>query len=480
MAMWLMDHLMNMKMRDVFGVYQPRIPLKAHAYIRNANSLRTDWTELIDPKDLTYIIGNPPFVGSKYQDNEQRKDMASLFPAGAKILDYVAAWYLKATDYMIKNPKITAGFVSTNSITQGEQVEPLWKLLFSKGVKIHFAYSTFRWNNEARGMAAVHCVIIGFGLNNPKKYTLFYHSDGLTGQVISKQVKRINAYLVDADDIFLEKRSKPICDVPIMDVGCQPIDDGNYLFTEEEKNAFIILEPRAEKYMHPFVGSKEFINGYKRYCLWLGDCPPDELKKMPEVLKRVEAVRKFRQESDRAQTRKVANTPTRYYLENIPKTDYVLVPRVSSERRKYIPIGFMDSNTFVSDAVLIISECKLYHFGILTSSMHMAWMRYVCGRLESRYRYSVGIVYNNFPWPDATEKQKESIEKAAKEVLDVRAKYPNSSFADLYDPLSMPADLVKAHSKLDREVEKAYTTKKFDTEADMVAFLFSKYKEHSG
>lgn len=478
-AMWLMDHLMNLRMRDEFGKFEPRIPLKARANILNANSLRTSWTELISPMELTYIIGNPPFVGSKFQDEEQRKDMASVFPVGAKILDYVAAWYMKASEMMTANPKITTGFVSTNSITQGEQVEPLWKPLFSKGMKIHFAYQTFKWSNEARGKAAVHCVIIGFGLNDPKKRTIFYHSEGLTGNVISKQVGHINPYLIDAEDVFLENRSKPICDVPQMNIGNKPIDDGNYLFTEEEKNEFLRIEPSAERFIMPWVGSKEFINGNKRYCLWLGDCPQSEIKKMPEVEKRVKAVIKFRLESKSAPTIKLADTPTRFHVENMPKSDFVLIPRVSSEKRKYIPIGFMTPDTLVSDAALIIPDCGLYHFGILTSSIHMAWTRCVCGRLKSDFRYSVGIVYNNFPWPDVTEKQKEAIEKAAKEVLEVRSKHPERSLADLYG-LSMQPDLVKAHSKLDREVERAYTSKKYETESDIVAFLMKLHQELIG
>ncbi|MCL2318298.1 MAG: N-6 DNA methylase, partial [Methanomassiliicoccaceae archaeon] len=455
-AMWLMDHLMNLRMRDEFGIYEPRIPLKASANIFNLNSLEEDWTKLVKPKDLTYIIGNPPFVGSKYQDDKQRKEMASLFPDGAKILDYVSAWYLKAADYMAKNPNVITGFVSTNSITQGEQVEPLWKLLFGKGVKIHFAYPTFKWSNEAKGKAAVHCVIIGFGLKEPQKRTLLYHGDGLTGQVISKQVKHINPYLVDADNIFLERRSKPLCDVPIMSLGNQPIDGGNYLFTLKEKDEFIKIEPQSEKYFRPWVGSEEFINGFCRYFLFLRDCSPTELRSMPEAKKRVEAVEKFRLESKRKVTRDLAKTPREFAFSNISDGTYIVVPEVSSERRKYIPIGFLTPNTLCSNLVKIIPNATLYHFGILTSSMHMAWTRAVCGRLKSDFRYSTGIVYNNFPWPDVTEKQKESTEKAAKGVLDVRSKYPNSSLADLYDPLSMPADLVKAHSKLDREVEKAY------------------------
>jgi len=264
-----------------------------------------------------------------------------------------------------------------------------------------------------------------------------------------------------------------------MNIGNKPIDDGNYLFTEEEKNEFLRIEPSAERFIMPWVGSKEFINGNKRYCLWLGDCPQSEIKKMPEVEKRVKAVIKFRLESKSAPTIKLADTPTRFHVENMPKSDFVLIPRVSSEKRKYIPIGFMTPDTLVSDAALIIPDCGLYHFGILTSSIHMAWTRCVCGRLKSDFRYSVGIVYNNFPWPDVTEKQKEAIEKAAKEVLEVRSKHPERSLADLYG-LSMQPDLVKAHSKLDREVERAYTSKKYETESDIVAFLMKLHQELIG
>jgi len=476
-AMWLMDHLMNLKMRDVFGIYEPRIPLKAHANILHANSLRTDWTKLVNPKEVTYIIGNPPFVGRTYQDEEQRKEMASLFPDGAKILDYVAAWYLKATDYMLKNPIITVGFVSTNSITQGEQTGPLWKILFGKGVKIHFAYSTFKWNNEAKGKAAVHCVIIGFGLKNPKKHTLFYHSDGLTGHVISKQVKRINPYLVDADDILLEKRSKPISGNAPMNYGSFALDDGNYTISAKEYDDIIVAEPRAKQFLRPFIGARELIHNEKRYCVWLLDADPSELEKCKIIKQKVDNVRKWRSKSDRKNTRLLAETPTLFAEIRQPNTSYLAVPTVSSENRKYIPIAYLDSETIASNQIYVLPDATLYHFGVLTSSMHMAWTRAVCGRLKSDFRYSSSIVYNNFPWPDATEKQKEAIEKAVKEIFDVRLKYPNSSLATLYN-FPMPVDLLKAHSKLDREVEKAYTSKKFETEADMVSFLFSKYKEY--
>jgi len=389
----------------------------------------------------------------------------------------VAAWYVKAADMMTLNPKIITGFVSVNSITQGEQVEPLWKPLFNKGVKIRFAYLTFKWNNEAKGKAAVHCVIIGFGLEESKKHTIFYHSEGLTGNVISKQVGRINPYLADAEDIFIEKRGKPICDVPIMSIGNQLIDDENYIFKgKEERNAFIKIEPRSEKYIFRFLGSKEFLNGKERYCLWLGDCPPEELENMPEVEKRVRAVKKFRLASKRALTIKSAETPTRFYIENMPKETYLVIPETSSENRKYIPIDFLDEKTLCSHSMKILPTSSLFHFGILTSSMHMAWTTCFCWRLKSDFRYSTGIVYNNFPWPDVTEKQKEAIEKAAKEVLEVRSNYKGRSLAGLYG-LSMQLDLQKAHSKLDREVEKAYSSKKFDNESDMVAFLMKRYQE---
>jgi hypothetical protein len=476
-AMWLMDHQMNMILSSEFGLYYVRLPLKTRPGIKKGNALTEDWKKLVAPKDLSYILGNPPFVGSKFLSDDQRNEMAAIFSNSKKsgILDYVSAWYVKAAEY-IQNTDIKVGFVSTNSITQGEQVGPLWDLLLNKfGIKIHFAHRTFKWSSQARGKAAVHCVIIGFAISKPDDPTLFDY-DTPDAEAHQIKVGHINPYLVDAPDVLLFNRSSPICDVPKIGIGNKPIDDGNYLFTKEGKDSFIALEPLSEKWFRPWIGSDEFINGYERYCLWLGDCPPDELRKMPEVMKRVEAVRQSRLRSKSEPTIKLAETPTRFHVENMPKTPYVVIPKVSSERRKYIPIGFISPEILSSDLVFVVPNASLYHFAILTSGMHMAWVRYVCGRLKSDYRYSIGIVYNNFPWPEPSEKQRSNIEKAAQSLLDARSKFPSSNFADLYDPRSMPQELVKAHIRLDAEVEKTYGNR-FASDGDRVAFLFEKYLE---
>ena len=469
----LMDHLMNLEMRNRFGQSRDIIPLKEKANIVCANSLKLDWSEIVDPNDLTYIVGNPPFVGAKIQTDEQRMDMLPFFKKNAGIMDYVAAWYVKASNMMAINPKIRTAFVSTNSITQGEQVEPLWKPIFESGFKINYAYHTFKWSNEAKGVAAVHVIIVSFSLQTLKPI-LF---DIIDNQMTSKLCKHINAYLVDGPDIFLLNRSKPICNVPEIGIGNKPIDDGNYLFTKEEMQQFVELEPRSQQYFHPWIGSREFINGESRYCLWLGDCTPSELNSLPHCLKRIEAVRDFRLSSKSEGTRKLAERPTRFHVENIPTSPYLVIPEVSSEKREYVPIGFMDQNTFASNLVKVMPNATLYHFGVVTSKMHMVWMRYVCGRMKSDYRYSVGIVYNNFPWPDVDEHQIKAIESAAQHVLDARNNHPNDSFALLYDPITMPEDLRKAHSTLDAEVEKAYNSKGFKSDNDRIVFLFSKYCE---
>ena len=476
-AMWLMDHLMNRKAGEVLGEYFVRIPLHASAHIVNANSLTTDWESVVPKSELSYILGNPPFVGARIMSETQKAELMNIFqdtPNNGN-LDYVTCWYKKAANY-IQGTAIECAFVSTNSICQGEQVAILWKpLMEQQGIKINFAHQTFKWSNEAKGKAAVYCIIVGFSLHDRAKKQLFTY-ETVTSAPQPHEVKKINGYLIDAETIFIESRTMPLCDVPEIGIGNKPIDDGNYLFTEEEKNAFIKSEPLSEKYFHKWLGSDEFINRYYRWCLYLGKCPPNELKQMPEVLKRIEAVKKFRLESKSEGTRKIAATPTRFHVENIPDSTYVLIPEVSSEKRNYIPMGFITPDILSSNLVKIVPDATLYHFGILTSGMHMAWMRYVCGRLKSDYRYSKDIVYNNFPWPAPTDKQKADIEAAAQSVLDARANYPDSSLADLYDPDTMPADLLKAHQKLDRLVEKAYG-KSFDSDAARVSFLFQKYQE---
>ncbi|WP_411725536.1 class I SAM-dependent DNA methyltransferase [Methyloglobulus sp.] len=504
-ALWLMDHQMNLRVSEEFGSYFVRLPLKKSAKIVHGNALRLDWGEVLEPESsrvhsmhfnevrkthptkVSYILGNPPFVGAKYMDDEQRTDMVRVFHdvKSAGLLDYVAAWHRKAADYM-SSAVVPAGndgypiktaFVSTNSITQGEQVGVLWPDLLRRGVKIHFAHRTFQWSNEARGKAAVHCVIIGFSLHDTTDKRIF---DYETPQAEAHEVKakNINPYLVDAPDIVVSRRSSPLCAVPEIGIGNKPIDGGHYLFTPEGRDGFIKKEPAAALYFRRWLGSVEFINGYERWCLWLGDCPPDKLRQMPEAMKRVEAVRRVRLASNSAPTRKLADTPTRFHVENMPDSSYLVIPEVSSERRRYIPIGFLMPETLASNLVKIAPNATLYHFGVLSSTMHMAWVRSVCGRLESRYRYSKDVVYNNFPWPQLlTDKQRQSIEDAAQAVLDTRAKYPSSSLADLYDPLTMPPELVKAHHKLDAAVDAAYSQKKFSGDSDRVAFLFELYQQ---
>ncbi|MBK1641668.1 SAM-dependent methyltransferase [Chromatium okenii] len=475
-ALWLTDHQMNRVASQEFGINYLRIPLTHSATIRHGNALQIDWRDLVPPAALNYILGNPPFVGSKYMSDSQRAEVASIFYAvkGAGILDFVSAWYRKATDYMTDNPTIKTAFVATNSITQGEQVGVLWSDLLKRGVKIHFAHRTFQWSSEAKGKAAVHCVIIGFSLFEPTNKQLFDY-ETVQSKEVDIKAKNINPYLVDASDAVISKRNKPICNVPEIGIGNKPIDGGNYLFTTEERDEFIKREPAAATYFRRWLGSDEFINGYERWCLWLGKCPPTQLQKMPEAMKRVHAVQRFRLASKSKPTIKLADTPTRFHVENMPNNSFLLIPRVSSERRKYIPLGFIDSKTLVSDAVLLISDATLYHFGVLTSAMHMAWMRTVCGRLKSDYRYSASIVYNNFPWPEKiTDKQRNKIEQAAQAVLDARA---NASLAALYDPLTMPVELVKAHRQLDRAVDAAYSKQKFSGDAERVAFLFERYQQ---
>ena len=481
-GMWLIDHQMNLRVSEYFGQYYARLPLTQSATIVHGNALRIDWESVVPKRELSYILGNPPFIGSKIMNDEQREDIAQIFldgkgvlTKGAGILDYVAAWYYKAAKY-IKGTQIRVAFVSTNSITQGEQVAAVWNPLFQMfGVSIDFGYRTFKWGNEAKGKAAVHCVIIGFSAERNGEKIIFDGNDKITA-------KNINPYLVDAPDIFIESRGKPLCDVPQIGIGNKPIDGGNYLFTEEEKNVFLKKEPQAEKWFRPWIGSDEFINGYRRYCLWLGECSPAELRQMPEAMKRIDAVKQFRLASKSAPTRKISETPRRFHVENMPKSNYIVVPEVSSERRRYIPIGFVTPDILSSNLVKIIPNATLYHFGILTSNVHMAWVRAVCGRLKSDYRYSKDIVYNNFPWPDASDEQKAAIEKLAQAVLDARALYPDSSLADLYDPLTMPPELLKAHKALDKAVWVLYgfSSKVITSEAACVAALMERYQKLTG
>jgi len=514
-SLWLTDHLMNREVAEEFGQHFARIPLKNSANIVFGNALRTDWNEVLPVEKCSYVIGNPPFYGKSLQTKEQKEDMLLVFGNDVKkykSLDYVSAWYKKAAEYCrgaihrvhgegaingrpYEN-KIEVGFVSTNSICQGEQVGILWKhLMEDLGIKINFAHQTFKWNNEASGKAQVFVIIIGFALFDEKKKFLFEYED-VRGEARKKEVKNINGYLVNAIDVFLERTPQILCkDIPLMDYGNKPTDGGNLILNEKEKDELLLKNPEAEKFVKKFIGAREFLHNELRYCLWLKDCNPIEFSKIPFIKKRLEAVRNFRLSSIKKQTRALSELPTRFEFTSQPNSDYIVFPLTTSETRKYIPIGFFPQNIIVSNLISIIPNATLYHFGILTSEMHMAWTRFVCGRLEGRYRYSNSIVYNNFPWAEnVSEQQEKNIEKLAQEILDIREKYQNphpnplpegegvkgASLADLYDPLTMPVDLLKAHKALDKAVEKLYRKESFENDAERVAFLFERYGEMVG
>lgn len=478
-AMWLMDHQMNQRLNEEFGNYFVRLPLKKSPHIHHGNALRIDWNEVLPASECTHVLGNPPFVGSKFQSPEQRIELTAIARKvkNAGLLDYVTGWYFKAAEY-IQGKAITVAFVSTNSISQGEQVGVLWQELYERyGISIIFAHRTFAWESEARGKAHVHVVIVGFGVTNHRQRKLFDY-ESLRGEPTMSLVASINPYLVDGPIVTVTNRSKPLCAVPEIGIGNKPIDDGNYLFTDEEKAAFVREEPASKPYFRRWYGSDEFINRRPRWCLWVGECPPAELRKMPKVMERVKAVKGFRLKSKSPPTQKLAETPTRFHVENMPSTSYLVIPKVSSERRKYIPMGFMQPKTLCSDLVFLLPDASLYHFAILSSSMQMAWVRYVGGRLKSDYRYSAKLVYNNFPWPQGvSEVKQKAVEVAAQGVLDARNAHPDASLADLYDPLSMPANLSKAHKMLDRAVDKCYRTTPFANERARVEYLFTLYQK---
>lgn len=472
-ALWIAESQMMKETEDVVHMSLDFLPLKSYANIVEGNALRLDWESVVPKDKLNYIMGNPPFVGARIMNTEQKADLSTVFDGwkNAGNLDYVACWYKKSADLM-RGTNIRSALVSTNSVTQGEAVANLWKPLFAAGVHIDFAHRTFRWDSEAKIKAHVHCVIVGFSVAPSTKSKVLFTGDR------PQIVDNINGYLIDAENVFVESRKKPLCDIPEIGIGNKPIDGGFYLFKEGEKDAFIKLEPEAEKWFRPWMGSDEFINRYLRYCLWLGDCPPNELRKMPECLKRVESVRNFRLSSSSAGTVKLADKPTRFHVENMPTDNYIIIPKVSSEKRKYVPIGFLPPDILASDLVFLIPSATLYHLGVLTSNVHMAWMRAVCGRLETRYRYSKDVVYNNFPWPTPTDAQKAKIEQTAQAILDARALYPDASLADLYDEVAMPPELRRAHQQNDRAVMQAYGFDiKTTTETTCVAELMKMYQK---
>ena len=526
-AMWLIDHQMNMLISNEFGQYFARLPLTKSAKIVHGNALQTNWNNLIRNQEIEvtatntfvtlnepvsqytsvniktnnltiiderpnlkerievkntfdYILGNPPFVGSKIMSQLQRDEVVREFGniPGAGVLDYVTAWYVKAAK-LIQNTKTKVAFVSTNSIVQGEQVSILWNVLLNLyGVKIHFAHRTFKWGNEAKGNAAVYCVIIGFANFDTTEKFIFDYED-IKGEAHELKVKNINPYLVEAKDLLINKSLNPICNVPKMSFGNMPLDGGHLILSDEEKNEFLIKEPKAEKFVLPLLSAYEFLNGKKRWCLWLVEAEPNELKRLPEIIKRVEAVKKFRLDSIAPSTQKFAATPSLFRDRNQPDT-YILIPSTTSENRKYIPMGFFSKDDIANNSCHTIPNGKQYHFGVLMSTMHMAWVKHICGRLKSDYRYSKDIVYNNYPWPESpSEKQISAIETAAQKVLDVRLQFPNSSLADLYDPLTMPPALVKAHHDLDKAVDLAYRPQPFTTEAKRMEFLFDLYEKYT-
>lgn len=450
-ALWIAESQMMKETEKILLVPLDFLPLKTNACIVEGNALRTDWESVIPKSELNYIMGNPPFVGARLMDKAQKDDINHIFAGwkNAGNLDYVCCWYKKAADLM-QNTAIRTALVSTNSVSQGESVANLWKPLFADGVHIDFAYRTFRWDSEAKSKAHVHCVIIGFSTAvNPAERRI-YSSERY------QVAKNINGYLLDGDNIFIESRSKPICNVPEIGIGNKPIDGGFYLFEKAEMDEFIQKEPASKKFFRPWYGAREFINRNPRYCLWLGDCSPAELRTMPLCLERVKSVKEYRLNSPSAGTVKLADTPTRFHVENMPKGHYIVIPEVSSEKRRYIPMGYLDDSKLCSNKLRLMPNANLFEFGVLESNVHMAWMRCVCGRLEMRYDYSIKIVYNNFPWPTPPRNLFDKIEQTAQAILDARALYPDCSLADLYDELTMPPELRKAHQDNDRAVMDAY------------------------
>ena len=538
-AMWLTDHQMNIEAGSALDSWLPRLPLKKSANIRVGNALDLDWAEFCPPMQLHFILGNPPFIGKQHQSPKQKEDLERVLSTttvrSGGVLDYVAAWYIKAAQYLagdsaakanqrkneyvaaafsraeqsnlLEEPgqapkrktahdifelaeaqdrtareRIKVAFVSTNSICQGEQVGVLWDWMLREGMRIEFAHRTFRWSNDAPGQAAVHCVIAGFGLaarvEKLKSRRLFDYPE-VDGAAVEGKAKNINPYLVDAPDVVLASRREPVCEVPPIVFGSMPNDGGHLLLNDAEKAELLNIEPDAAPWIKPFLGAEEFINRVPRWCLWLKDCPPEKLAKLPAVRKRIAQVKAHRMASTREATRRLAATPQLFGEVRQPDGTYILVPRHSSERRAYIPMGFLAGGVIAGDSNLVIPNATLYDFGILSSAMHNAWVRYTCGRLESRYRYSAGIVYNNFPWPEKpANKQQAAIEQAAQAVLDARAAHPAASLATLYDPATMPAaaDLVKAHQKLDAAVDAAYNWKGKHSDADRIALLFERYE----
>jgi hypothetical protein len=526
-AMWLTDHQMNVQAGVEFGEVITRIPLVKSAHIRKANALEVDWAEFVPPRQLNYIMGNPPFIGKQNQSAEQKSSLESVTHGitGAGVLDFVAGWFVKAGQYISTAPDgfggiaarankgrknfkdlkfgqglgdlfadadaaevkqrraIRCGFVSTSSITQGEQVGVLWAWMMAQGIRIRFAHRSFQWTNDAPGKAAVHCVIVGFGMEEVKAPRLLEYDD-IKGSAHEVAAKNINAYLVDAPTVFLPSRRSPICDVSEMTYGSKPTDGGNLLLDDDERKELIAAEPNAKPWIRRFLGAEELLNDVSRWCLWLKDCPPQTLDKLPMVKARVVAVAAMRRTSTKLPTRNAARTPALFGEDRQGTENTLVVPAHSSESRLFIPMGYFDSSVIIGNANFMIPNATTYEFGVLSSTMHNAWMRYTCGRLESRYRYSAGIVYNNYPWPQGlTDKQREAVSVAAHGVLDARATHQKgearATLADLYNPATMPANLSRAHAALDKAVDAGYGKKGLKTDAERVAYLFVLYEKYT-
>lgn len=477
-ALWIAEAQMMQETLSFANINADFLPLKSYVNIIESNALRIDWENILSARKCNYIMGNPPFIGYALQNQKQKEEIKELYSNNGKTIkysgkiDYVSCWYMKAASY-IYNTQIKVAFVSTNSITQGEQVANVWEPILER-YKIHidFAYPTFIWESEASQKAHVYCVIIGFSFKeNSNKRRIIYENSIC-------ETDNINFYLTSAPTIFIHNKKEPLCDVPIMMSGGKPVENGQYIFTEQDKEEFIKKEPNSSKFFKRYIGSDDFINGYKRYCLWLHNENPSEYRKLPTVMQRIENVKNYRLKSKKAATRVCADRPYEFMEIKQPRGKVLIIPEVSGERRRYIPIDFFEHDCICSNKVRYIQEASLYHFGILTSNVHMAWVRVVAGRLGSSYSYSINVVYNNFPWPSPTPEQKKRIEETAQKILDARALYPNSSLADLYDPLTMPIELQKAHTQNDIAVMQAYGFNiKEMTEADCVAELMKMYQD---
>jgi hypothetical protein len=483
-ALWMMDHIMNNRLSVEFGENYARIPLKKSPHILHADALEADWAQLLAPADCSYILGNPPFAGSKYQSDFQRAQVRRIANLGGSggTLDFVTAWFIKAAAY-VQHSAAQIAFVSTNSITQGEQVAQLWPLLFDRyGLEISFAHRTFAWGSDARGMAHVHVVILGLCRREDETTVkrLFSYAN-IKGDPTETTHAALTPYLFDAGTVInrhlvVEEVSHPLCAVPQLVIGSKPIDDGEYIFTDVEKEVFLAAQPEAEEYLRPYIGSAEFINGKRRWILYLRDVPPHDLRALPQIRKRIAAVKEFRLKSTSPGTQALADQPTRFHVTVVPDGPFLVIPESSSEKRDYVPIGWLNPPTIPSSLVRVLLGADLWHFGVLTSTMHMAWLRQIGGRLKSDYRYSVGIVYNTYPWPQASEKQKAHVRDLAQNVLNARLQFPGSSLADLYDRDVMPQPLRKAHRALDEAVDRLYRQAPFSGDCNRAEHLFRMYE----